>query len=263
MSKPILYHWEPLANPGKIMFLFAEKGVDYDGRYVDLPGMEQHTPAYLAINPKGTIPTLVNGDQILTESTPMMEYIDAVFTGPKFTPVDPAERWRMRWWMRFLDAYLAPAISMPAWKGFISPTAAGRDTRELDEAINRIPDEQRRISWRKALFEEFSEAELAESLRRYRYGLTLLEQHLGDTPWIAGSSYSLADINCFTMGYSFPIVQPEHCNETKTPHIMSWLKQIYTRPAIIETFKLGRTELIKRAVPMIRKFTGKGGKSNG
>ena len=262
MAGPILYYWEPNANPGKVMFLFAEKGVSYAGHYVDLLGMEQHTPAYLAVNPKGTIPTLVNGDQILTESTPMMEYIDTVFDGPKFTPVDPVERWRMRWWMRYFDSYLCPAISMPAWQRIVSPTAAGRDPQALEEAISRIPQEQRRISWRKALFDEFSEAELAESQRRYQYGVTVLEKHLGVFPWVAGNAYSLADINGFTLGYAFPFVQPEHCNETRTPNIMAWLQRIYTRPAIMETFKLGRTELAERAVVMLKKFSREADKSN-
>lgn len=262
MTKPILYHWEPMANPGKLMFLFAEKGVHYEGHYVDLPGMEQHAPAYLALNPKGTIPTLVNGDQILTESTLSMEYIDAAFAGPKFTPTDPATRWRMRWWMRFFDSYLSPAISMPAWKRFITPAVAGRGHRVLEEAMNHIPDEQRRISWRKAVFDTFSEEELAESQRRYEYGLSVMEKHLGDTPWVAGDSYSLADINGFTLGYAFPLVQAEHCNESNTPHVMSWLKRIYTRPAIIEALKLGRTELVERAWPLIDKYLTEGKQSN-
>ena len=259
MHKPILYHWEPNSNPGKVMFLFAEKGVTYAGHYVDLLGMEQHTPAYLALNPKGTIPTLINGDQILTESTPMMEYIDTVFNGPKFTPADPVDRWRMRWWMRYFDSYLAPAISMLGWKRFIGPSVLKCDPRELDGAIDRIPDEQRRSAWRKALYDEFTDAELAESLRRYLYGLNVLEQHLGNSLWVAGTAYSLADINGFTLGYAFPTVQPEHCNESNTPNIMSWLKRIYTRPAIVETFKLGRTELAERAALMIKKFAQESG----
>ena len=258
MSKPTLYYWEPNANPGKVMFLFAEKGVPYDGHYVDLLGMEQHTPEYLALNPKGTIPTLVHGDHILTESTPMMEYIDATFEGPVFTPADPVQRWRMRWWMRFFDAYLCPAISMPAWKRIFTPILEKRQTSELNAALDRIPDEQRRRSWRKAMFDEFTDQELAESDRRYRYGLTVLERHLQTMPWVAGDSYSLADINGFTLGYAFPIIQPEYCNETQTPRIMAWLQRIYSRPPIIEAFSLGRTEIAERAQHMIKIFSRTG-----
>ena len=51
-----LYHWEPNANSGKPMLALAEKGVPYESHYLDLLKFDQHQPAYLAINPDGTIP---------------------------------------------------------------------------------------------------------------------------------------------------------------------------------------------------------------
>ena len=243
---PVLYHWEPNSNPGKAMLILAEKGIDYEGHYVDLLAMEQHRPEYLALNPRGTIPTLVHGQNILTESTPMMEYIDAAFPGPRFTPGNAIERWRMRWWMRFFDSYLAPAISMGGWKRFIGPAALERDIGDIEAAIKRIPLKARRSAWRKALHDDFSEAELAESQRRYRYGLYLLEAHLCRFPWIAGNDYSLGDMNGFTLGYAFPSVQPDYCNDCMTPRIMDWLRRICARPAVRKTWSLGRTHLASR-----------------
>ena len=92
-----LYHWEPNANSGKPMLTLAEKGVAYESRYLDLLQFDQHKPAYLAVNPDGTIPAMVHGSRVFTESTPMMEYIDDTFPGPKLKPQDPTARWRMRW----------------------------------------------------------------------------------------------------------------------------------------------------------------------
>src|SRR6185312_4382786 len=77
-----LYHWEPNANSGKPMLALAEKGVPYQSHYLDLLSFDQHSAQYLQINPEGTIPALVHGERVLTESTPMMEYIDAEFDGP-------------------------------------------------------------------------------------------------------------------------------------------------------------------------------------
>ena len=108
----ILYHWEPNANSGKPMLTLAEKGVAYESRYLDLLQFDQHKPAYLAVNPDGTIPAMVHGSRVLTESTPMMEYIDDAFEGPPLKPQGAEARWRMRWWMRFFDAYFAPSLSM-------------------------------------------------------------------------------------------------------------------------------------------------------
>jgi len=248
-----LYHWEPNANSGKPMLTLAEKGVEYQSHYLDLLRFDQHQPEYLRINPDGTIPALVHDERVLTESTPMMEYIDEEFPGPPLRPADPLERWRMRWWMRFFDAYFAPSLSMIGWSVFVGPAARQRDPRELQAAIARIPLESRRIAWRKALFNEFSEAELAESRRRVGFAIGILEAHLGAHSWIAGDSYSLGDINGFNLGYALPLSQPERCNDQRTPRIMEWLRRIYERPAAKQTWAKGRTQMAARIKLLERK----------
>jgi len=238
-----LYHWEPNANSGKPMLTLAEKGVEYESHYLDLLKFDQHQPEYLRINPDGTIPALVHGDRVLTESTPMMEYVDEAFDGPPLRPADPEERWRMRWWMRFFDAYFGPSLSMIGWSIFIGPAVRQRDPKELEAAIERIPLESRKIAWRKAMFNQFSAEELAESKRRVLFATAKLEQHLTRHPFIAGSTYSLGDINGFNLGYALPLSQPEHCNDAKTPHIMEWLRKIYERPAAKATWAKARTQM--------------------
>ena len=241
-----LYHWEPNANSGKPMLALAEKGVAYESRYLDLLSFDQHRPEYLKINPDGTIPALVHGERVLTESTPMMEYIDEQFEGPPLRPRQPAERWRMRWWMRFFDAYLAPSLSMIGWSVFVGPAVRQRDPAELAAAIERIPLPSRRSAWRKAVFNEFTAEELEESRRRVRFGIGVLEAHLARHRWIAGAGYSLGDINGFNLGYALPLSQPEHCNDQITPRIMEWLRRIYERPAARKTWAKGRTQLAAR-----------------
>ena len=98
---------------------------------------------------------------------------------------------------------------------------------------------------------------MAESLRRVIHGIEVFEKGLADRPWIAGASYSLADINAFCMAYALPMMQAEHCNEQKTPRILDWLRRVYARPAILESFKLGRTPLAARALEVIDKLGGR------
>lgn len=241
-----LYHWEPNANSGKPMLALAEKGVEYESHYLDLLQFDQHQPDYLRLNPDGTIPALVHDGRVLTESTPIMEYIDETFAGPVLRPTDPGERWRMRWWMRFFDAYFAPSLSMIGWSVFIGPAARQRDQAQLQAAIARIPLESRRIAWRKAIFNEFTAEELAESKRRVWFATDVLERHLREHEWIAGDSYSLGDINGFNLGYALPLSQPDHCNDTRTPSIMNWLRRIYARPAVKQTWAMGRTQMASR-----------------
>jgi glutathione S-transferase/GST-like protein len=189
---------------------------------------------------------LVHGDLVLTESTPIMEYVDEAFDGPPLKPTDPVERWRMRWWMRFFDAYFAPSMSMIGWAVFVGPVARQRDPEVLRAAIDRIPLESRKIAWRKALFNEFTPEELAESRRRVLFCTDVLEAHLAKHTWIAGDTFSLGDINGFNLGYALPLSQPDHCNDARTPHIMEWLRRIYERPATKATWALGRTPMVQR-----------------
>jgi GST-like protein len=125
-------------------------------------------------------------------------------------------------------------------------TARQRPAEELRAAIDRIPLESRRSAWRKALFNEFSAEELAESRRRVTFATLALERHLTSSTWIAGDTYSLGDINGFNLGYALPLSQPDHCNDAKTPYIMEWLRRIYERPAARETWAKGRTQMAAR-----------------
>jgi GST-like protein len=245
--KPTLYHWEPNANSGKPMLTLAEKGVAFDSHYLDLLNFDQHRPDYLAINPQGTIPAMTHDGLVLTESTAIMEYVDEAFPGPRLMPEDPVERWRARWWMKFMDQWLAPSFSMIGWSVFIGPAVRSRDPQELEAAIERIPMEERRVAWRKAIYNRFSAEELAESQRRVALGIQILEKTLSQRPWIAGDSYGLADINGFNLAYALPLSQPQLSNDEKTPHILEWLRKIYERPATRQIWAMGRTEMVRRA----------------
>jgi glutathione S-transferase/GST-like protein len=135
---------------------------------------------------------------------------------------------------------------MIGWSVFVGPAVRQRPKEELEAAIARIPLESRRIAWRKAMFNQFSEAELAESRRRVLFCTGILEQHLARHRFIAGDTYSLGDINGFNLGYALPLSQPDHCNDQKTPHIMEWLRKIYERPAAKQTWAKGRTPMAQR-----------------
>ena len=241
-----LYHWEPNANSGKPMLTLFEKGVAFESHYLDLLSFDQHKPDYLAVNPLGTIPAMTHGDRVLTESTAIMEYVDEAFPGPSLMPADPVDRWRVRWWMKFMDQWLGPSFSMIGWSVFVGPSVRQRDPAELDAAIERIPMPERRIAWRKAISGSFSPDEMAESKRRVALGIGLLEEALGQREWLGSDGYSLADINGFNLAYALPLSQPHLSNDDVTPNILRWLRAIYARPATRQCWALGRTDMAKR-----------------
>ncbi len=246
MAQVTLYHWEPNANSGKPMLALEEKGVAWDSRYINMLKFDQHQPDYLAINPQGTIPAMTHGDLVLTESTAIMEYVDEAFAGPALMPTNAQDRWRVRWWMKFMDQWLGPSFSMLGWSAFVGPKVRQLPREELDAAIDRIPLPERRKAWRKAINGDFSPEELAESRRRVTLGIAMLEEELGRRPYVASDSYSLADINIFNSTYSLPVSQPELANRELTPNIMAWLKRVYQRPAVQRTWAMGTTDLAHR-----------------
>lgn len=246
MGNVTLYHWEPNANSGKPMLALMEKGVAFDSHYLDLLNFDQHQPAYLAINPQGTIPAMTHDRLVLTESTAIMEYVDEAFDGPRLMPENPVDQWRIRWWMKFMDQWLAPSFSMFGWKFFVGPAARQRGDADLEAAINRIPLPERQVAWRKAIYGLFSDEEMAESGRRIDVGIKMLEDALSKREWLASDHYSLADVNGFNLAYALPLSQPTLSNDELTPNIMRWLRAIYARPATKACWAMGRTDMVKR-----------------
>jgi GSH-dependent disulfide-bond oxidoreductase len=224
---------------------------------LDLLNFDQHKPDYLAINPQGTIPAMKHGDLVLTESTAIMEYVDEAFPGPKLMPDGPRDRWRVRWWMKFMDQWLAPSFSMIGWSVFIGPAVRSKDPEELKAAIERIPLPERRVAWRKAIYGQFGDDEMKESQRRVAVGIGMLEKALSMRAWLGSDQYSLADTNGFNLGYALPLSQPALSNDEVTPNIMRWLRAIYARPATKACFATGRTDMVKRVAILEQPHIGR------
>lgn len=74
------------------------KGLKADYRYVHLvkDGGQQHQPEYLALNPQGLVPALVDKGHVLTQSLAIIEYLDETHPQPPLLPKDAPGRARVR-----------------------------------------------------------------------------------------------------------------------------------------------------------------------
>ena len=234
-----VYSWEPNANSGKPLLCLKEKGVEFEFHYINMGVLEQHSPEYVKVNPQGTIPTVIHDGFKMLESTPAMEYIDEAFHGPHLTPHDPYEQWKMRRWMRYVDEYLNPSLAMQAGSSAGGRMAGNMTEEEKDAAVARIPLPERARVWRLILDRGVSEAELEESRRRVTSAIAEFERALGDHPYLAGPTYSLADVDAMTTLHSWPLMRPE-INETDTPNLWAWFRRCHAREGIKEAFKMGR-----------------------
>jgi glutathione S-transferase len=69
----VLHSFPSSSNALKVRFLLAELGLDYELRAV--PQTRPRPAEYLALNPRGGVPTLVDGDFVLTESNTILRYL--------------------------------------------------------------------------------------------------------------------------------------------------------------------------------------------
>lgn len=78
---------------------------------VEMPEGGIKSPEYLALNPMGKMPVLVDGDFALPESMVIIEYLDEVLDGPKLLPDVPEGRALARLLARVADLYVGPHLT--------------------------------------------------------------------------------------------------------------------------------------------------------
>jgi glutathione S-transferase len=227
-----LYHAEPMANSLKALLGLHEKGVAFTSRFVNLHNFEQHEPAFVRVNPNGQVPVLVHDGKVVTESTCINEYVDEVFDGPALRPADPYGRARMRFWTKFVDEYFYPPLSYIAWHFMIRNITDKLSPADFEAKLARIPLKEQQEKWRTTARQGYTKEQLDEWRRQVRVSIGRLEQQLRETRWLAGDTYSLADIAVFSMALHLPSRWQDDVNATSTPHLLDWHERVSARPAV-------------------------------
>lgn len=96
MSELTLHNYFRSSTSIRVRIALALKGLDYDYVAWNLREGAQQTPEYLAINPHGVVPTLVVDGQALTQSIPIIEYLEQTVPDPALLPTSPLDRARVR-----------------------------------------------------------------------------------------------------------------------------------------------------------------------
>src|SRR6476659_7097457 len=96
-----LYHGGHTTCSRKSRLCLREKGLSYRSHFLNLRAFEQHAPHYVALNPNGVVPTLVDDGQPVTDSMLINEYLDEKYEeGPRLRPKNPLYKARMRVWTK-------------------------------------------------------------------------------------------------------------------------------------------------------------------
>lgn len=232
-----LYHAEPLANSLKSMLPLKEKGLAYESIYVDLHRFEQHSDWFKAINPEGQVPVLDHDGAIITHTTVINEYLEDVFpddqpeSGP-LRPRDPVGAARMRYWNKFVDEHVMNYVSIHGWHRMVGIIARNIESGEFEKLMAHVPLPDQRKKWMTAR-SGFSENDLEHAIEKIVYALEKIEAQLGETRYLAGNSYTLADINFFAhCGLMVDRMFPELEVDAKYPQLVAWRESICARPAV-------------------------------
>jgi glutathione S-transferase len=226
-----LYHfWDSFCS-FKVRLCLEEKSLAWSGHHVDLMKFENLAPAYLAVNPKGLVPTLTLEGATIPESSIINEFLDDRFPEPPLRPADPFARARMRHWVRHEEDELFIAIR-PASLNLMMKQVLGKfGEAELDRLLAHHPRPHQIAFLKKTFKEPPDPAAVDKSRKALAAAFAKMEQGLAaGGQWLAGETYSLADIA------AAPVVdRVERLGMaelwSKLPAVRDWVARLIARPA--------------------------------
>jgi glutathione S-transferase len=180
----------------KVLMTLAETEQTADFTVVDFAKGEHKAAPHLARQPFGQVPALEDGEFSLYESRAICRYINDKVNGP-LVPRDLRDRARMEQW-----------ISVET-SNFTGPTM--------------------KFIYQHIFKREQTAETLATAATQLDAALDIMEKQLAATPFIAGDSFTLADI-CFMPYIEYAINTPAKDHFTKHPRVAAWWSKISERP---------------------------------
>jgi len=227
---PVLYHQAPVAHSAKVLIVLAEKGLAFDCRRIDPPCGSQD-PDILNASHAGSVPVLVTDDgAAIGESSTIAEYIDDTHPEVPLMPRDAVGRWRARVWFKFVNEDLAPATSVLAWNAWGRP---GRDEAALaaiPPQLEALPQD-RQAFWFEAFF-GFGNERVDHARQKIAMVVGLIEARLLEFEYLAGDTYSLADIDVWPFASVLPELVPDLAGPGSAPKMHEWIEKVAQRPAV-------------------------------
>lgn len=178
----------------KVRMTLAEKALQWTPVPIDLRNGDVMRPEYLALNPRGVVPTLVYDSEVLTESNVIIEYLDDLVPQPPLRPSAPLARARMRGWMRRLDDDIHRATGSVSMAIYIRHAHLSKTQAERDAYFAAMPDRERAARQQAAIASGLTTPAFAPSLRAFASLIDEIDHAVKNSAWLAGDDFSLAEI---------------------------------------------------------------------
>ena len=225
-----LYHGPTSVCSQKVRLTLAEIGLGYESELLDLQKGEQYDPAYMRLNPEGVVPTLIDGDLVLVESSLIAEYLDKVYNGGGLMPVNVALEFRVRHWLlRCLSVH--EAINTLSFSTFMRDKIRDKSHEEIEQIIARIPDPVNRAKRRDLYANGLESIYVKQALRHIHRVFKDASTHIGDGTWISGPAFGLADIGLAPYIDRIDRLGFSELWAKEFPTVGQWLETIKQRPS--------------------------------
>ncbi|MEM4658867.1 MAG: glutathione S-transferase family protein [Candidatus Methanosuratincola sp.] len=131
-----LYDFDRCPYCQKVRIALYEKGIPYEKIFVDLAKKEQKSEWFMAMNPYGKVPVLVDGTSVVYESSIINEYLDERYSEPPLMPKDPYLRAKVRMLVDFAETRISPP-----WLNLYRRIALKKEGERDEEGINAYRNE--------------------------------------------------------------------------------------------------------------------------
>jgi glutathione S-transferase len=191
-----LYHFWSSTCSRKVRITLAEKGIEWESCHVDIvTKLENLEPDYVKLNPNGVVPTLVHDGNVIIESNIIIEYLDDTFPKISLKPVDTYQRALMRLWLDTAESQVHKNVNMVSYNKRHVPRMDKLFSKdEQRKILMRSPNPDKRASMLRRLENGVSREEEIFATQRLGEVMDKIEKKLGESDWLAGDSFSLADI---------------------------------------------------------------------
>lgn len=226
-----LYHGTTSVCSVKVRVALDEKGLAYDGEILDLRRGDQHRPEYVKLNPNHVVPTLVHDGKVIIESTLIIEYLDEAFAAPPLMPTDPYGRAIARLWMKKIDDYLHAACSTLTFAIVFRPVLMKKTKAELDAYYAAMPNVAYRDRQRRLVEQGLDAPHVPAAAQAYDQYIGEMEATLGASPYLAGTTYSLADAAATPYIFRAEMLGLDKLWVGGRPLVTAWYARIRERPS--------------------------------
>jgi glutathione S-transferase len=232
-----LYHHGSSVCAAKVRLALGEKNLEWHGHYLDILKGDQFAPEYQKLNPKAVVPTLVHDGLVVVESTVVNEYLDEVFPDVPLKPEGAFARAEMRVWTKAVDESLHPACAEITFASCHRHIIRRLPEDKFQEFLNSTPPVSVTPSWhrrkKEIVIQGLEAPSIGETFRLYDSFLGKMEKILVARPWLAGETFSLADIAMTPYVNRLDMLGMAPMWERARPHVTDWFERIKARP----TFK--------------------------